>query len=357
VTRVTRLCAAAGALAAVLTVGEVRAQTITTTSPLPDATEGTAYSLQFAASGGSGDFRWSTRCCPECGFPGCPPTTGLPPGLSFSPTGLLDGTPTASGSFSFWVWWANDGYSLGTFGLFVLHVRPSAAYSFSRWVPVAAHNGGLNGSAWRTDLGILNPTTSAANVEIDFYGGYRGIVSNTISVAAGAQLMLVDVVGQLGVSGQGALEILSDQPVTVTSHTYSRIPSDASCLANGTQGQDYPTLTASGGLAAGQSAYLAGLVENVSFRSNIGLVNTSLDSAEVLVELYDATGTLLVQYYVRLVPGEWEQRTQPFVYWAGQTAVDSGYARITVESGSGIFAFASVVDNITNDPTTVAMQP
>jgi hypothetical protein len=27
-----------------------------------------------------------------------------------------------------------------------------------------------------------------------------------------------------------------------------------------------------------------------------------------------------------------------------------------VQSGSGVFAFASVIDNITNDPTTVTMQ-
>jgi hypothetical protein len=354
-TSVTRLCAAAGTIAAMLTVGEVKAQTFTTTSPLPDATEGTAYSLQFAASGGFGGYRWLTGCCPPCGFPGCPPTTGLPPGLSLSPTGLLGGTPTASGSFSFWVY-LSDSTGAGTVGVFVLHVRSSAAYSFSRWVPVAAHNSGLNGSAWRTDLGILNPTTSAANVEIDFYGGYNGILSNTISVAAGAQLMLADVVGEIGASGQGALEILSDQALKVTSRTYSRIPSDASCLPDGTQGQDYPALTASDGLVAGQIAYLAGLVENASFRSNIGLVNTGPDSATVLVELYDATGTELVQYYAWLVPGEWEQRTQPFLNWAGQTAMDRGYAKITVQWGSGVFAFASVVDNLTNDPTTETMQ-
>jgi hypothetical protein len=36
--------------------------------------------------------------------------------------------------------------------------------------------------------------------------------------------------------------------------------------------------------------------------------------------------------------------------------MDRGYARITVQTGSGVFAFASVIDNVTNDPTTVAMQ-
>ena|GEM_PF-6029249 len=32
-----------------------------------------------------------------------------------------------------------------------------------------------------------------------------------------------------------------------------------------------------------------------------------------------------------------------------------GYAKVTVVSGSGVMALASVVDNVTNDPTTVRM--
>jgi hypothetical protein len=36
--------------------------------------------------------------------------------------------------------------------------------------------------------------------------------------------------------------------------------------------------------------------------------------------------------------------------------MDSGYATIAVQTGSGVFAFASVIDNVTDDPTTVAMQ-
>ncbi len=36
--------------------------------------------------------------------------------------------------------------------------------------------------------------------------------------------------------------------------------------------------------------------------------------------------------------------------------MDSGYAVVTIQSGSGVFPFASVIDNVTNDPTTVAGQ-
>ncbi len=66
---------------------------ITTTSPLPSGTVGTVYDspgLQFTASGGTGTDTWTVA-------------TGstLPAGLSLSSTGLLSGTPTAGGTFTF----------------------------------------------------------------------------------------------------------------------------------------------------------------------------------------------------------------------------------------------------------------
>ena len=227
--------------------------------------------------------------------------------------------------------------------------------AFTAWVPVVAHNPGLNQSQWRSALGLLNTASATANVQLDFFSS-GGVVTNTTYVPTETQWILTDVLAQLGASGQGALEVLSDQALKVTSRTYNQVSSDESCYPNGTQGQDYPTLVARDGLAAGSSAYLAGLVENASDRCNIGLVNAGSVAAAVLVELYDGAGTKLTDYTVSLNPGQWKQETQPFKNRAGQMAMDRGYARITVQSGSGVFGFASVVDNITNDPTTVAMQ-
>ncbi|HTU36185.1 MAG TPA: Ig domain-containing protein [Candidatus Acidoferrum sp.] len=59
--------------------------TITTTSPLPDGTQGTAYSEQFAASGGTSPYTWSVAS-----------GSTLPAGLTLSASGLLSGTPTAA---------------------------------------------------------------------------------------------------------------------------------------------------------------------------------------------------------------------------------------------------------------------
>jgi hypothetical protein len=155
-----------------------------------------------------------------------------------------------------------------------------------------------------------------ANAQITFFGS-DALLSNTTYVPAGTQSILTDVVGQLGASGSGAIEVLSDQPLKVTARTYNEVSSTASCYPDGTQGQDYPAVATGGGLSAGQSAYLAGLTENASYRCNIGVVNTGTASATVLVELFDGAGTKLADYTVSLAAGQWAQETQPFKSKAG----------------------------------------
>lgn len=216
------------------------------------------------------------------------------------------------------------------------------------WIPVASHAGGLVGSQWRTDLGLLDTGDATANVQVTLFVSGT-VASSTTYVPAGSQSILVDVVSQLGMTGSGALQILSDQPLKVTSRTYNLTPA-------GTFGQDYPAYTTDQGLSAGQSAYLPHLIENSAFRTNIGLTNTGLSAAQVVVELHDGDGQLLTSYSVALQPGEWKQETQPFQRRAGRTNMARGYAKVTVISGSGVLAHASVIDNATGDPTTMTMQ-
>jgi hypothetical protein len=66
------------------------AVTITNSSPLPQATIGTAYSQTFAASGGLPPYTWASG--------------GMPAGLLLNATsGVLNGTPTEKGAFNFTV--------------------------------------------------------------------------------------------------------------------------------------------------------------------------------------------------------------------------------------------------------------
>lgn len=82
---------------------------ITTVSPLPNATPNVAYSQTLAAAGGSPPYGW-TRA-----------SGNLPTGLDLSPTGLLAGTPTTTGTYNFVarVTDTNNGYTLQSFNLTV----------------------------------------------------------------------------------------------------------------------------------------------------------------------------------------------------------------------------------------------
>ena len=86
--RVTDSASATAEKAFALTI-EAAALVITTPSPLPGGAAGTAYSLQLAASGGSGAYTWALS------------GGSLPPGLTLSPSGLISGTPSTSGTFDF----------------------------------------------------------------------------------------------------------------------------------------------------------------------------------------------------------------------------------------------------------------
>ena len=215
----------------------------------------------------------------------------------------------------------------------------------SAWVPVASHVLGLNGSVWRSDLGILNPGQVDTSVEVRLHAA-SGTLSSQVVVPAGGQVVLRDVAGQLGFEGSAPLEVLSDQAVVVTSRTYAD-------TGHGTVSQSYGAYRPGEGLAAGQSVYMPQLVENAAYRTNIGLANLGTGPASVTVELHDGPGTLLQTYTVDLGAGEWRQETRPFFARAGQTAMDHGYTKITVTQGYGLIALASVIDNFTNDATTV----
>jgi hypothetical protein len=60
-----------------------------TTSSLPNGVEGSAYSQTLAATGGTSPYTWTKSA------------GSLPTGLSISSSGVISGTPTASGVFSF----------------------------------------------------------------------------------------------------------------------------------------------------------------------------------------------------------------------------------------------------------------
>ena len=169
---------------------------------------------------------------------------------------------------------------------------------------------------------------------------------------------LVDVVAWLdpSFSGSGALEICSDGELVVDSRTYNVLASDQNCYPGGTFGQHLAGELSSAGLEMGESARLGQLRESAAFRTNLGFVNTGTESATVEVSLLDATGAELTSYELVIEPERWIPDNRPFFRRADREDLDAASAKVTVMSGGGVVAYASVIDNLTNDATTVPMR-
>jgi hypothetical protein len=148
--------------------------------------------------------------------------------------------------------------------------------------------------------------------------------------------------------GGGSLQVFSDQPVLVSSRTYN--VSD-----EGTFGQFLDGTSQDRSASTGQTVWLPQLQQNDSFRTNIGLVNSGDLEAAVRVKLFDGQGAQLASRRRVLAPYERVQFQEPFSRIADRDDLDAAYASVTVEAGDGIIAYASVIDNATNDPTTVPM--
>lgn len=110
--------------------------TVVTGAALPVATLGSGYTANLEASGGSGQYVWSLSGAP-------------PPGLVFSPSGFISGTPAAVGSFSFGgtVTDPQSGASVSqTFTLTVLAQAPGLS------ITTASLPGGIVGQPYQQTL-------------------------------------------------------------------------------------------------------------------------------------------------------------------------------------------------------------
>jgi CubicO group peptidase (beta-lactamase class C family) len=221
--------------------------------------------------------------------------------------------------------------------------------AYRQWIAAAAHGGGAHGSVWRTDVCLLNRSGETAVAEITFHrdNGETGRFSSTLF--DGQQLVLRDVVADLGMVGSGAIEIDTNSPLLASSRTYN-------AGTEGTFGLFLDGVSTQVAADGGASVWLPQLRQNQSFRTNIGLVNSGDTAARVWIYLYDSSGAELASRRRVLQPSEWLQLQEPFSRLASRTDIDAGYARIEVEAGDGVIAYASVIDNTTNDGTAISMK-
>jgi len=293
------------------------------------------------------------------------------------------------------------------------------------YVPVAAHNSGVEGSVWRTDLTIANvETTDAVDVAIYFMPsgagdnstilddrtsglggrdseGWGHVDASLADIPPGGSVTLRDVVGQywsdqFGTRADlgglvvfayqaGTLDAGGDRQyrnVVVQSRTYNDTtvwvpdPDNTGQFIQkaATYGQTIPGVpwynVADAGFTDLSYQLITGAAEDDDFRFNVGVFNTSDPQTTllILVEPFGPDGVQLVDgdgnprsfsFYV--APLQHEQYNQVLSTKFGLTGVSDITLKVSIASYSTtgtkvvptMVAYGSLVDNRSNDPTTV----
>jgi subtilisin family serine protease len=213
-----------------------------------------------------------------------------------------------------------------------------------------ARTEGVGGVAWRSALCVTNRSGSTANLTLVYrFGGSIAVRTHVLS--NGGTVEWVDVAktlfGQTGDSS-GAIEIGSDVEVIITDRTYAD-------TVDGTYGQFYPGLDQDDALTAGHVGVLPQIKKVDAFRTNVGFVNLGSAGCSPQVRLYDSQGTMLgASVSTSVGPGKWKQLSDIFAK-AGVASCALCYATVEVAGDCLLWAYASLVDNDTDDPTTVPL--
>lgn len=244
--------------------------------------------------------------------------------------------------------------------------------NFAFLLPVVAHLAGQQGSQWRTDLQIFNPDMSKSlDVTVSFKGVDKTLTLNS------STLVIEDFVANFLKAGcsanpddacfsdSGPVIIRGVAPVTVPqmwTRTYQ------AAAGGGTFGQLIPAvpIETSASASTGAPEYVvAGLESSSRFRTNLGLVNAASTPTTLTVTVRDATGGIPIgtPFNVVLNPYSLEQiadldKRIGGLDGAPKLPADKPYSvTISNPSGAALLAYASIIDQVSNDPVFVTAQP
>ena len=221
-----------------------------------------------------------------------------------------------------------------------------------------AHAPGANDSQWRSKFGILNTSDRTVEAMVTFARAGADPVTMNVTLGPGELRTWDDVVVDLfGITENvaGSISVDADYPVVVTARTFNQGDS-------GTFGQFLPGVQMNQTMGSGEMGALSQLSNNDASRTNVGFINLGIDDAkadgdvQIRITVYDGSGSMLGTKNLTAGDGQWKQQNDIFGA-VGAGTVDNGYAMVEVLTDGGrVWAYASVVDNATGDPTTIPVE-
>ncbi|MDP9192467.1 MAG: hypothetical protein M3P06_12275 [Acidobacteriota bacterium] len=238
-------------------------------------------------------------------------------------------------------------------------------------IPAVAHANGIN-SHFQSDVRVSNSSAQLLQYQVTFTpSGPAGIATGrqtTFAIEPGRTIALDDVLRSwFGTGGESVTGSLEVRPLTqTTTSTSSAVSSGLANLvtfassrtfnvtSNGTFGQHIPAIPFANFIGGGASVLsLQQIAQSDRHRTNLGIVEGSGNAASLLVKVFGNDGQKLTEFPVNLAGGEHTQ-LNAFLTAHGIGTLADGRVEISVTGGDGkITAYASVLDNDTNDPLLV----
>jgi cohesin domain-containing protein/purple acid phosphatase-like protein len=200
-----------------------------------------------------------------------------------------------------------------------------------------------NISTFSSSLVVMNLGTVPTQVALKAYsvnGSEVGQTATPLSIPLSGVLSFENILQTLGVTNNyGPIEITSLNGVPLIAS--SRV-SSASKTGGFFEGLKYSE--------ASVTQIVPNVVDNAQLRTNIGINNVSDQAATVMVRLINQDGVELGATPVMVAPKGLTQINNVARQLLSQTGISNFEGYIRLESNQPIFGWASIIDNVTNDP-------
>ncbi len=237
-------------------------------------------------------------------------------------------------------------------------LTPDLPATVTRSIPALVHADGAGGAAYRSDLFLFNPTDetrmlfltardwqspqTVRSLQLTLLPQESKVIKDALETAFG----LTGVSQMSFVSGFSST---SSEGIRATSRTYTVGPD------GGTYGHPVPPLNSFQSVTGGETLEILGPLASHGYRTNLALVDllapgNAVNPLSIRVEIVDSAGRTADSFTTPLTPGGGVQLNDLFN--ARGLPGDLGPVLIRVSpSGGNVAAYATTIDNGTNDPT------
>jgi PKD repeat protein len=214
-------------------------------------------------------------------------------------------------------------------------------------LPVVTHAEGSHGSSWRTDLHVYQPEyDNALPVEVELT--FKGLTKKLYLDAS--TKIYEDLLGEItSLDDAGPVFVHSPVQLDMWTRTYN-----ISASGVGTFGQLIPAVLlddeGASTVTGSRTWNLGGMRYSDRFRTNLGFVNPTATRADLRVHVYEGEfGVGIGSFDVSINPYALDQKALHI--WYPNLKRDEGVSlRIESLNDVSIVSYASVIDNLSNDP-------